>query len=91
MPLDGSPNSERIVPYARSFAEAFHSSVELMHVIHPDTIRAYIDVERGRRNDVVQSDLIKAGEEYLSRVARSFPDSAGVHRAVEVGRPRKNL
>jgi nucleotide-binding universal stress UspA family protein len=85
VPLDGSALSERILPYARSFANAFRSPVELMHVIIPETIDTLIDVDHGRFHDVVKSDLMKTSREYLERVARSFPDPSRVKSVVEVG------
>lgn len=91
VPLDGSPNSEHILPYARSFAKAFRVPVELLHVIHPDTIEAFIDTARGRGNDVVHSDLMKTSGEYLNRIARSFPDSPSVQCMVEVGQPAEMI
>jgi nucleotide-binding universal stress UspA family protein len=87
VPLDGSPNSERIVRYARSFADAFGSSVELTHVIHPDTIEALIDPEHGRFNDAVQSGLMRRSAEYLDRIAESFSDSSKMQFRVEIGEP----
>ena len=91
VPLDGSPNSERIVPYARSVAKTFASPVELIHVIHPDTIDAFIYVEGGRGKDVVHSDLIKTAGEYLNRVARTFPDSSSVQCTVEMGTAAESI
>jgi nucleotide-binding universal stress UspA family protein len=89
--LDGSPLSERILPYARRFAEAFHFPVELLHVIHPDTIDTLVDVQRGRFNDVVRSDLTKTSEEYLNRVARSFFAALDPQCLVEIGAPAESI
>jgi nucleotide-binding universal stress UspA family protein len=91
VPLDGSPLSERILPYARRFAEAGHSAVELLHVIHPDTIDLLVDVGRGRLNEVVRSDLTKTSEEYLDRIARSFAQAPTPECSVEIGVPAETI
>lgn len=87
VPLDGSPMSEQILPYAQKFATAFRCPVELMHVVDPDTIDALVDAGRGRLNDTVSADLTKTSEEYLARVARSFFESLTFRCTVEPGVP----
>jgi nucleotide-binding universal stress UspA family protein len=91
VPLDGSPLSEQILPYAQKFAGAFRCPVELMHIVDPDTIDTLVDAARGRLNDTVSADLTKTSEEYLARVARSFFTSSTSRCSVETGRPAESI
>lgn len=87
VPLDGSPLSEGILPYARSLAKALKVPVELIHVIDPEIIAALIDPATGRYADVVQGDLKRNKADYLKVLASSFLDSSTVNCFVEIGNP----
>lgn len=89
VPLDGSPFSESILPYARKFSKAFGLPVELMHVIAPESLEVFMDPKRGRSAIQVQTDFITTSNDYLERTAASFPGSPKVQWSVEVGEPAK--
>lgn len=91
VPLDGSPLSERILPYARNVARALPAPAELIHVIHPHTIETLVDVQRGRFGDIVRSDLEKTSQEYLERLAQSFFEASKTRCSVEVGPPAETI
>ncbi len=76
VPLDGSPLSETILPYARTIAGALKLPVELLLAVEPSVLSA-----KGA------SDPQKAGMDYLKRLAASFPDSKSVISTVEIGNP----
>lgn len=77
------------MPYARIFSKAFGIPVELMHVIAPESLEAFMDPKRGRYALQVQADFIRTSNDYLERVAASFPGSPKVQWHVEVGEPAK--
>ncbi len=87
IPLDGSPLSEGILPYARSFAKALEIPVKLLHVVDVHSIEAFSDPERGRYLDTVAAEMEKPKIDYLQQVAQSFPKPSMVHCSVSIGKP----
>ncbi len=85
VPLDGSQLSERVLPYARSFAKALKLPVELLQVIDPAVVEALSDPDRGRYLDVVESDMKGNVQDYLGRVAAAF--AKPVTCSVKIGNP----
>lgn len=84
VPLDGSPFSESILPYARSLAKALKLPVELFQAIDPEIVTALSDPGRGRYADIVAADLSRDSLQYLELVAASFPEPSTVDCRVEV-------
>lgn len=87
IPLDGSRLSERILPYARTFAEGLEIPVELLCVIEPDTISTFTDPKHGRYVDTVEVDMKQQSIDYLKQMAHLFPDSCTVSCRAEIGNP----
>jgi nucleotide-binding universal stress UspA family protein len=85
-PLDGSPLAESILPYARSLAKALNVRVELLHVLDPQVISAFVNPARGRYVHKVEAHMRNAGLDYLKQVANSFPSPPNVECSVEIGR-----
>ena len=86
VPLDGSPLSESILPYARTLAKTLHLPVDLLHILEPERVEA-VSAQVARNAHTVEAELRKVNEQYLAGVARSFAGSVTVHAAVEVGNP----
>ncbi len=87
VPLDGSELSERVLPYARPFAEALKVPVELLQVIDPAIIESLSDPERGRYIDIVEADMKSSVQSYLGQVASSFGGPLTVTCSLELGNP----
>lgn len=87
VPLDGSPLSEGILPYARTFAKAFEARVELLHVIEPEVISTFADPAHGRYADAVEADIRRHGLAYLKPLAASLPEPSVVQCSAQVGEP----
>jgi nucleotide-binding universal stress UspA family protein len=85
-PLDGSPLAESILPYARSLAKALKVKVELLHILDPQVISAFVNPARDRYADKVEADMKQHGLDYLKSAAASFPDAANVECAVKMGK-----
>ena len=87
VPLDGSPLSEGVLPYARFFAKQLKVPVELLQVIEPHTVSIFSDPEHGRYVDVVEAALKSSSRDYLDPVAGSFPEPSAVDCSVKIGDP----
>ncbi|MBI2360946.1 MAG: universal stress protein [Deltaproteobacteria bacterium] len=87
VPVDGSPLSERILPYARFFARALGVPVELLHVIDPEVVSALCSPEVGRYFDTAAASMNRESVSYLETVARSFSGPARITCEVQIGRP----
>ncbi|HXV80482.1 MAG TPA: universal stress protein [Candidatus Binatia bacterium] len=85
VPLDGSPLSESILPYAESFAERLNIPMELLHVIDLDAIRTYFDAQQGRPIDEVEKEMKARATEYLQKVAASLPNTLTIRHTVVLG------
>ena len=82
VPLDGSEIAEKVLSYARSLAGSLKIPIELLSVIE---IRRYVS---GHNLDSLISTAIRSNQEYLQKVAKTFPD-ASIEYAVEVGTPEE--
>lgn len=87
LPLDGSQVAESILPYVRTLAKALKLPVELLQVIDPESVRTFVNPERGMYLDVVENDLKRTARDYLKNVAKSFGSSSSAEQTVEFGRP----
>lgn len=81
VPLDGSETAERVLPYVRTLA--LNTPVELLAVIE---ISHYLHTEKARYLDTLTEAAIRSNQEYLRRIAKTFPD-ASVKWTVEAGAP----
>lgn len=83
--LDGSKTAENVLPYARSLAKALKIPVQLISVIE---IGHYTSDARASYLDSLIDAAIRRNQEYLQRVAKTFP-SASVGCTVEAGVPEE--
>lgn len=84
--LDGSPLSESVLPYARSFADALKIPVELLQVIDPEVVVPSTVTERDRYHDIL-TPMRELASNYLKKIASSFSGSVPVDFSVEIGSP----
>ena len=84
VPLDGSPLSESILPYAVSFAERLNTRMELLHVIDLDALRTYFATQQGRPIDEAEDEMKAHAATYLQKVAASFSSKPFAIRQVVV-------
>ena len=87
VPLDGSKLSESILPYALSFAEAFKTPLELLHVVDLEALRTLFSARQGRPIDVVETELKSAAMKYLEGITASLPGNLNIRQTVELGMP----
>lgn len=83
--LDGSKTAENVLPYARSLAKVLKIPVQLIGVIE---ISHYTSDARASYLDSLIDAAIRRNQEYLQRVAKTFP-SASVGCTVEGGVPEE--
>ena len=83
VPLDGSETAEKVLPYARTLAGSLKIPVELLTVIE---ISRYVAGERARYLDTFIDTAIRRNQEYLQRIAKTFPGGS-VDYTVEGGEP----
>ena len=83
--LDGSKTAENVLPYARSLAKVLKIPVQLIGVIE---ISHYTSDARASYLDSLIDAAIRRNQEYLQRVAKTFP-SASVGWTVEGGVPEE--
>jgi len=87
IPLDGSETAEKVLPYARALAANLNIPVELLGVIE---ISHYTSGERARYLDIFVENAIRRNQDYLKRVADTFP-SGSVATTVEGGVPAETI
>jgi nucleotide-binding universal stress UspA family protein len=85
VPLDGSPLSESILPYAVSLAESLGTPIELLHVIDLDLLRTYFNTQQGRPIDEVEKQMKAHATEYLQKLAASLSKTLNVRQTVALG------
>jgi nucleotide-binding universal stress UspA family protein len=83
VPLDGSETAEKVLPYVRTLVGSLKIPVELLTVIE---ISRYVAGERARYLDTFIDTAIRRNQEYLQRIAKTFP-GASVDYTVEGGEP----
>jgi nucleotide-binding universal stress UspA family protein len=84
--LDGSQLSERVLPYARAFAQALKIPVELLHVIDPEDFRLLSEPSGGRYYES-EDERRKSSSAYLKAVTETFSNAARANFSVDVGNP----
>jgi len=87
VPLDASPLSEKVLPFARFMANGLKIPVELLRVIDFHVTEASCAPEHGRYLDVVASEMKDDGLNYLRSIAKSFADGSAVHCSTQIGDP----
>ncbi len=85
VPLDGSKTAENALPYARSLAKTLKIPVKLLGVIE---VSHYTSSARASYLDTLVDAAIRRNQEYLQRVAMTFP-GAKVEYTVEGGLPEE--
>ena len=85
VPLDGSNTAEKVLPYARYFVGKFKIPVQLLAVIDIAEMATHISADRYRFVDTMIEDGVRSSENYLRKVAKTFP-GAEVNCTVEKGR-----
>lgn len=86
IPLDGSKTAEKVLPYARALSGTLKIPVELLSVVDIAALAVQMSGETLRYLDKIVIEAIRRGEEYLKRVAETFP-GVSVKCAVEKGTP----
>ncbi len=76
IPLDGSKTAEKALPYARFLAGALKLPVELLAVVDIVEMATHISADRARYLETMIQDNVRNSEEYLKRVAGTFPGIA---------------
>jgi len=84
IPLDGSKNAEKVLPYARNLAGKFKIPIELLAVIDIAEMATHISAEKARYLDTMIEEGVRASTTYLRGIATTFPD-ATVSCTVEKG------
>ena len=84
IPLDGSKNAEKVLPYARNLAGKFKIPIELLAVIDIVEMATHVSAEKARYLDTMIEDGVRASTTYLRGIATTFPE-ATVTCTVEKG------
>jgi nucleotide-binding universal stress UspA family protein len=82
VPLDGSNNAEKALPYARALARALEIPVTLMTVVETGTD---FFSKKVRHLETLIKDSLRSSEEYLKRISKTF-SGAAIQYKVEKGR-----
>jgi len=72
-PLDGSKTAEKVLPYARFVAEQLKLPIELLAVVDIVEMTTHISADRALHLDTMIEDSVRNSEQYLGRVAGTFP------------------
>lgn len=86
IPLDGSKIAENALPYARYLARRCKIPVELLAAIDVGEFATYLPIDRAELLDKLIRNETAAAENYLRRVAESFPGTEATW-TVRVGHP----
>ncbi|HWH77658.1 MAG TPA: universal stress protein [Candidatus Binatus sp.] len=84
IPLDGSKNAEKVLPYARNLAGKFKIPIELLAVIDIAEMATHVSAEKARYLDTMIEDGVRSSTTYLRGIATTFPE-ATVTCTVEKG------
>jgi nucleotide-binding universal stress UspA family protein len=85
IPLDGSPTSAKVLPFARNLAHSLKLPVELLEVVDISAATAHVAADKARYLRTIIAEGERASREHLAEVAASF---AGVHVDCTVERAR---
>jgi nucleotide-binding universal stress UspA family protein len=84
IPLDGSKTAEAVLPYGRTLARSLEIPVELLGVVDTSALDNRVFGGSGDSETII-AQSIRSSEEYLNRVAKTFPDD-NVRCMVETGK-----
>jgi nucleotide-binding universal stress UspA family protein len=76
IPLDGSKTAEKVLPYARFVAEQLKLPIELLAVVDIVEMTTHISADRALHLDTMIEDSVRNSEQYLGRVAGTFPGAS---------------
>jgi nucleotide-binding universal stress UspA family protein len=85
IPLDGSKTAEAALPYGRALARTLKIPVELLGIIDMTVLTTQV-FRGGSYFERIVAESARSTEEYLKRVAKTFPDHE-VRCTVENGKP----
>jgi len=86
IPLDGSPDSEKVLPMARILAATLNLPIELLEVVDVSAATAHMVADKARYLDSLIAEGEAASREHLKEIAGSFSGSK-VACSVERGGP----
>ena len=75
-PLDGSKTAEKVLPYTRSVAGQLKLPIELLAVVDIVEMTTHISADRALHLDTMIEDSVRNSEQYLGRVAGTFPGAS---------------
>jgi len=75
-PLDGSKTAEKVLPYARFVAEQLKLPIQLLAVVDIVEMTTHISADRALHLDTMIEDSVRNSEQYLGRVAGTFPGAS---------------
>ena len=90
IPLDGSKTAEKVVPYARFMADAFHIPIQLLAVIDVAAVATHASAQSARYIDSVIAESERRAKAYLEKVAGEFPGGAA-RITIRRGRPAETI
>jgi nucleotide-binding universal stress UspA family protein len=90
VPLDGSRTAEKVLPYARYFANKLKVPIELLAVIDIAELTAHITATKARFLEGLIEEGMHNSEDYLRRVAANLGDVT-VICTVEKGRAHETI
>jgi nucleotide-binding universal stress UspA family protein len=85
IPLDGSKTAEAVLPYGRILTGTLKIPVELLGVVDIGALATQVSHGSGRYFETIIADGVRSSEEYLKRIAETFPGH-GVKCTVETGK-----
>jgi nucleotide-binding universal stress UspA family protein len=90
VPLDGSPAAETVLPFARLLARTLQTTVEFLCVVDVTATAAQVSRGNARYFDSLIEQGIRKSDEYLKRIASTFPADR-VERTVEMGKAEDSI
>lgn len=85
IPLDGSKTAEAALPYGRTLARTLKIPVELLSIVDMSVLTTQV-FRGGGYFETIVAESARSMEEYLKRVAKTFPDHE-IMCTVEKGKP----
>ena len=75
-PLDGSKTAEKVLPYARFVAGQLKLPIELLAVVDIVEMTTHVSADRALHLDTMIEESVRNSEQYLGRVAGTFPGAS---------------
>jgi nucleotide-binding universal stress UspA family protein len=86
--MDGSETAEGVLPYARTLARNLSLPVELLSAVDVAALATHVSRGSAQHFDAMISESVRGSEEYLKRIAETFPGMS-VKCTVERGTPEE--